>query len=96
MQTMMAEREMTLTEAAALFGVPRRTLNQAAISGRLKARPFGDQWAVTRTAVERWIKDAEHRPGPKPGYGPNNKAPGELPPPPPKPAGRSRSRAAKP
>lgn len=71
----MPERELTLDEAANLFGVPRRTLNYAASHGQIVgARRFGKQWAVRRHAVEAWLRAAVHRPGPTPGQGPKHKS----------------------
>ena len=55
--------EQALGDLAARFGVSRRTLNQAAITGQLPARRTGKIWRTTPAAVEAWLKGARHRPG---------------------------------
>src|SRR4051794_19251259 len=58
--------EQALGGLAAHFGISRRTLNQAALTGHLPARRVGHQWLSTPAAVEAWLKAARHRPGRKP------------------------------
>jgi hypothetical protein len=70
---MMAEREVGLKEAAALKDVNLRTLQAAAKSGALTARRVADVWVVRLSAVDRWVKQAQHRPGPPPGKGPKRR-----------------------
>jgi excisionase family DNA binding protein len=55
--------EQALGDLAARFGVSRRTLNQAAITGQLPARRTGKIWLTTPAAVDAWLKAARHRPG---------------------------------
>lgn len=68
--------EQALGDLALRFGVSRRTLNQAAITGHLPARRTGNQWLTTPAAVEVWLKGARHRPGRTP-----RRRPSETPPP---------------
>jgi hypothetical protein len=60
------EEELPLAEAARVRGLSRFTLASAARTGRLKARPMGSQWVTTLAAVDAWLKEARHRPGPAP------------------------------
>jgi hypothetical protein len=55
--------EQALGDLAAHFGLSRRTLNQAALTGQLPARRTGKIWLTTPAAVEGWLKAARHRPG---------------------------------
>jgi hypothetical protein len=63
----MTNREISLQDAADARGLRLRTLQAAAKRGRLKARRVAGVWLVTLPAVDRWLANAEHRPGPKPG-----------------------------
>lgn len=67
----MAERRewVTLVEASGHVGVPAVTLRAAALAGRLEAVQSGKVWLTTLPAVRAWLKDARHRPGPRPGRG---------------------------
>ena len=67
--------EQALGELALRFGVSRRTLNQAAITGHLPARRVGYQWLSTPASVEAWLKGARHRPGRTPQRRPPGPAP---------------------
>jgi excisionase family DNA binding protein len=58
---------MTLTQAAAHFGMSKRTLLYAAQSGHLRARKVGPLWLTTSAAVERWQAEGKHTPGPAKG-----------------------------
>jgi hypothetical protein len=60
----MAERETSLQEVAEQRGLELRTLQAAAKSGRLRARKVAGVWLVRVGAVDRWLADAPHRPGP--------------------------------
>jgi excisionase family DNA binding protein len=58
--------ELTLAQAAARYGQPRRTLQAAVTRGHLVARRLGWLWVVRDSAVERWLREGKHRPGPPP------------------------------
>jgi excisionase family DNA binding protein len=60
---------LSVGEASRLFGVPRATLSVAAREGRLDARKVGKGYVTTAAAVRAWLRDARHRPGPRPGKG---------------------------
>jgi hypothetical protein len=66
-----AARELvTLPQAAAARGLRVRTLQAAAASGQLRARRFGGKvWATTLLDVDAWLRNAQHRPGPRPRRG---------------------------
>ena len=48
---MNAAQEMTITEAAARYGIKRRTLGNAVDSGRVEARQSGRIWMITQKAM---------------------------------------------
>jgi Helix-turn-helix domain len=60
------QEQRGLAEVAALTGISRYTLAYAARTGTLKARRIGSQWVTTLAAVDVWLREARHRPGPKP------------------------------
>jgi excisionase family DNA binding protein len=78
--------EQALGDLAARFGVSRRTLNQAALTGQLPARRTGKIWLTTPAAVDAWLKASRHRPGRTPQRRPPDATPASSPPPAPTPA----------
>lgn len=75
----MSEAMLNLREAAELIGRSHNTLRVQVFRGRIKARKFGRDWAVTRSALRAYLRsigeddrladDAadEHEPAPKHG-----------------------------
>lgn len=49
-----ADEMITMAQAAVYAGVPRRTVNEAAKRGHLKAKRVGYQWVTTRRDVDAW------------------------------------------
>lgn len=46
---------MTTTEAAALAGLPRRTIQTAIRRGRLSAVKIGRDWQIDRADFDKWL-----------------------------------------
>jgi chromosome partitioning protein len=52
---------LPLKDAAATYGVKADRLRRAAWDGRLDARQVGAQWMVTRSEVERFLREGDRR-----------------------------------
>lgn len=46
---------MTTTEAAALTGLPRRTIQTAIRRGHLLATKIGRDWQIDRADLDKWL-----------------------------------------
>lgn len=57
------EELLTLVQAAEYCGYRAATISIAIRKGKVKARKFGHTWAVTRTAVDDWLKTGLHKGG---------------------------------
>lgn len=57
-------QEIALRDAAEARDLNLRTLQWAAKRGYLNARKVADVWVVTLDAVDRWLTEGKHRPGP--------------------------------
>lgn len=60
---------VTLRRAAAVRDIPLRTLQHAAQQRELEVVEFGGVYGTTWAAVEKWLREAPRRRGPKPGGG---------------------------
>jgi excisionase family DNA binding protein len=56
-----AGRYISLSEAAAEFGISHPQLKQLARTGRLKATKIGRQWVTTREAVAEYLANPHLR-----------------------------------
>lgn len=61
----MTEELITLAQGAELVNVSASTLRRAASSGELKATLYGKTWLTTKSAVEAWYREANHKRGPR-------------------------------
>ena len=60
-----AGRQISLAEAAELFGMSHSHLRKLAREGKIRGKRIGSYWVTTEEAVREYLAQ-DRRPGPKP------------------------------